>query len=574
MAPGRRSCAAGTILLLCASVASADHWVSIGAFRATQTAERLAAEAGEKMALSFSVLPAETREGKLHRVATGPFPSRNAAQADLVRARSAGFVDAWIMEIDAPAASEPTSAAKAEMAPSIPDAWNSDLPPIEVLLRDLPDMPESLPPEIPTIEEPDEDREMVVPDDYQLNKMLRDGTALRKEATSAGLGTFDLRLKWYTTAQSLPAGDAQRLLAGESTPVDHNADLRLMWRRNFGPLRVIVDYAAIWLYGDTLAAGSPGITFDQTPTGDERRLMGLTWNLDDDDQRLHRFDRLAVEYRSHRWGVTAGRQALSWGGGLVFQPMDLFNPFAPTTIDQDYKAGDDLVLVEGLFGDGSDLQVLAVGRRSYAGDPDLDASSFAVKYRGLAGENEYELMASHHYGNQVYGIGLRIPAGGALVRSDITWTLADDRVTLSGLLNADYSFGIAGSVVHVFAEYFHNGFGVTRLPDDLSLLPAPLAERIGRGELFNTMRNYLAAGTSFRWHFLLNQSIAVIANLHDSSYVAQASLTYDASDASRLQVGFTMPVGNAGDEFGGLTVGEDLTTGGGDRGFLRFVYFF
>ncbi len=66
-------------------------------------------------------------------------------------------------------------------------------------------------------------------------------------------------------------------------------------------------------------------------------------------------------------------------------------------------------------------------------------------------------MASHYYGDQVYSFGLRIPAGGARVRSDNIWTLANDRVTSSGLLNADYSFGI---VVHAFAEYFHNGFGV------------------------------------------------------------------------------------------------------------------
>ena len=146
---------------------------------------------------------------------------------------------------------------------------------------------------------------------------------------------------------------------------------------------------------------------------------------------------------------------------------------------------------------------------------------------------------------------------------------------ISGVVNADYTFAIAGSPVHVFGEYFHNGFGVSELPGDLSQLPPALLERVAiRGELFNLMKNYIAAGASFRWHFLLNQSLAVIANLHDSSCVAQTSLSYDSSNASRLQVGLAVPLGNAGDEFGTLAVGDDLTIGGGEQGFLRFVHYF
>ena len=160
------------------------------------------------------------------------------------------------------------------------------------------------------------------------------------------------------------------------------------------------------------------------------------------------------------------------------------------------------------------------------------------------------------------------------MRSDITWALEDDDVVISAVLNADYTFGLAGTMVHVFGEYFHNGFGVTALPDDLRDLPVRLMRRIARGELFNLMRNYLALGTAFRWHFLLNQSVALIVNLHDRSLAAQAALTYDASDASRLQVGVTKPFGSPGEEFGGITVGEGLTVGGGGQGFLRFVYFF
>ncbi len=582
-----RGCAA-IALALCAPLAIADHWVAIGAFRALNTAERVAADAEAKLGVSFSTMPVAFESGRVHRVVAGPFATQGEAVAIAQTVRAGGFKDAWI-----------TKTRAAEQAPSIDaplsvdidaslsnELWDrGELPSIEELLEGLPNPPPTPSSPPPVSDEPEpEDQEIVLPDGYQLHKLHREGAMTMPLDEAGQPSDFDMRVKWFTSAQSLPSGDALRRLTGDASAFSHNADLRLMWRRHIGPVELQVDHSTTWLHS-AITAGSPGLTFDQTPTGDERRLMDLTWQLYDgeDSRGLHRFDRLAVQYRNQRWGITLGRQALSWGGGLVFQPMDRFNPFAPTTVDQDYKAGDDMLLVERLFGNGSELQVLAVGRRALvSGDVTADASSLAAKYRtelgifgifGTFGIGEVEMMAAQHYDEQVLGLGLRVPLGGALVRTDLTWTLADDP-TFSGVLNADYSFGLGGTIVHVFAEYFYNGFGVLDLSDDLGLLPASLTERIARGELFNLMRSYLALGSSFRWHFLFNQSLALITNLHDNSTAFQASLTYDASDASRLQVGLTKPFGNRGDEFGGVTVGEGLTVGGGEQGFLRFVYFF
>ena len=392
-------------------------------------------------------------------------------------------------------------------------------------------------------------------------------------ATVGFANAFDARVKWHTTAQRLPAGDAQRDATGESEPVDHGADLRLLWRRTLGGFTVEVDHATTYLVGDSIEAAESGPTFDQTPTGDGRRLLDLTWEVDRGHRHrlLHRFDRLALKYRSPRWAVTLGRDAVSWGSGLVFHPMDLFNPFAPTTVDQDYKAGDDLIRIERLFDDGSDLEMLAVARH---GEIEDGTASVALKYRALVGSSELDFLAARHYGGEVVGLGLRAPIGGALFRSDLI--AVDDAAgwTLSGVVNVDYGFPVAQSPVHVFAEYFRNGFGVARLPDDLDLLPDALAARLGRGETFTLMRNYAALGAQVGWHALVNQSISVIANLHDSSKVLQTTVGYDASDAVRLDVGVIKPMGDPGDEFGRLGVGDGLTVGGGSRGYLRLVYFF
>jgi len=393
--------------------------------------------------------------------------------------------------------------------------------------------------------------------------------------TASGLAAeFDARVKWHSTAQWLPATDAQRDATGESRPLDHGADLRLLWRRNFDDLTVVVDHASTYLVGDTVeSAADSGPTYDQTPTEDERRLLDLTWEVDEGNRHrlLHRFDRLALKYRTPRWAVTVGRDAVSWGSGLVFHPMDLFNPFAPTTVDQDYKAGADLIRIERLFDDGSDLEMLAVARH---GEVAAGTASVAFKYRALVGGSELDVLAARHYGGGVVGLGLRAPIGGALIRSDLIAVDEVDGWTLSAVVNVDYSFRIAQNSVYVFAEFFRNGFGVGRLPDDLDHLPEALTERLGRGETFTLMRDYLAVGAQFRWHALVSQSLSLIANVRDASKVLQTSIGYDLSDAARLQVGFIKTLGGHGDEFGRIGTGEGLTIGGGSRGFLRVVYFF
>ena len=380
-------------------------------------------------------------------------------------------------------------------------------------------------------------------------------------------------MKWHTTTQRLPAGDAQRDATGETKPIDHGADLRLLWRRAFDSFTIEVDHATTYLVGDSIESADSGPTFDQTPTGDERRLLNLTWEVDRGDRHrlLHRFDRLALKYRTRRWAVTVGRDAVSWGSGVVFHPMDLFNPFAPTTVDQDYKAGDDLIRIERLFDDGSDLEMLAVARH---GEVEDETGSVAFKYRTSLGSSELDFLAGRHYGGAVAGVGLRAAMGGALVRSDLTAVDDGEGWTLSGVVNLDYSFAVGRNSVYVFAEYFRNGFGVAGLPDDLALLPDALGDRLARDETFTLMRDYAALGTQFRWHALVTQKISVIANLHDSSKILQTAVGYDASDAAGVQVGLIKPIGGQGDEFGRLEVGDGLTVGGGARGYVRLVYFF
>ena len=382
--------------------------------------------------------------------------------------------------------------------------------------------------------------------------------------TGSVCADIDARVKWFGAATAFPEHDVQRQL--DSTPAyDHNLDLRLMWERSWSRLSLQIDHTTSYVAGDSFAFGAaPGTTLAQAPTDDDRRVMDLTWNIDSGKrhQTLHRLDRLALKYRSGNWGLTVGRQAVSWGSGLVFQPMDLFNPFAPTTVDRDYKAGDDLLLVERLLGSGSDLQLLLVGRRDAAGEFTGQASSAAAKWHGFVGEGEIELLAARHVADEVYGATVRWPVGGALVRTDVVAThLRRGDWELSMVLNVDYSLDLAGHTSYVFAEYFHTDFGVHELPETVVGLPEPLRDRLERGELFNLMRDYLAVGATIEWHPLWNQSLTLIANLADGSALVQSQMTFEPGDHQQLEFGAVVPIGSQGEEYGGIGVVVDPRSG-------------
>ena len=387
---------------------------------------------------------------------------------------------------------------------------------------------------------------------------------------------LDIRFKAFTTANDLRDGDIQREFNG-SPALDGNLDLRLLYRREWSGWELIADHSTIALGGDgfEFSEGNRGAV-DQTPTDDERRALELTWTLDRGDRHrvYHRFDRLALRYRGSNWNLTLGREAVSWGSGKVFNPMDLFAPFAPTTVDRDYKPGEDLAMLDRRLETG-DLQFLAVFRRDVDGDRELDEGSYGAKWHHFFGDREIELALGRHFEDGVAALSYRQPLGGALLQGDWVVTRLDEEndTVHSLVMNLDYSFALAGKTTYVFAEYYRNGFGRNDDAVELESLPDALIVRLQRGEVFNLMKDYGAVGMTYQWHPLLTQDLLWLANLHDGSSLLQTNLAFEPGDNSRLEAGLTLTAGDRGEEYGRIDLGEGLTTGGGSRVFLRWVYF-
>ena len=104
---------------------------------------------------------------------------------------------------------------------------------------------------------------------------------------------------------------------------DSSADLRSMLQHDVGSWSFEAAHTTVVLHGDAIMLGQTTAGAEQVVVSDDLRLLNLTDELNEGGgiETLHRLDRLNAQWRSDHWAVTVGRQAVSWGSGIVFQPL-------------------------------------------------------------------------------------------------------------------------------------------------------------------------------------------------------------------------------------------------------------
>ncbi len=389
-------------------------------------------------------------------------------------------------------------------------------------------------------------------------------------------------VKLNDTTRTFPADSLIRDAIGASSS-DISAELRLNLDWRSGAWSVDTDWQAAVLHGDLndLAAVLPpevGAAFATVPN-DQRRLMRLTdvVSTSGDAVVLHRLDRFSLTWTGEQAVVRLGRQALSWGNGLFYAPMDLVNPFDPATIDTEYKNGDDMLYGQYLRENGDDIEAAIVFRRDFSGDLEADESTAAVKYHGFAGELEYDLLIADSYGDPVLGAGLRRGVGGAVLSGDLVVTDTDDDTVVQLAANISYSWVAFGRNMSGAFEYHYSGFGQSDGrygPADLAANPE-LFDRLARGQIFTLGRHYIAGSLLVEVTPLWNVTPVLLANVQDPSALLQLTTNYSLSDNVTLLGSINLPIGPGGSEFGGIETGipgRRFSTG--PSVFAQFAWYF
>ncbi len=390
---------------------------------------------------------------------------------------------------------------------------------------------------------------------------------------------FSGHIKARALAERFPSDSLFADLAG-SQSLDLESDLRLNLRWRDRAWSVEANAQLFALHGDRIEytrnlIGNLAFPVQRLPD-DARRLFDLTTVLSDSGKTatLARFDRMSLTWTGEKAVLRFGRQALSWGNGLFYGPMDLVNPFDPATIDTEFKVGDDMLYAQYLKDNGNDVQAAWVVRRDPAsGRIAGDTATHAVKYHGLAGAAEYDLLLAHHYGDAVLGVGGSAGVGGAVVRGDVVLTRTSGRAYAQFVSSINYSWTALSKNVTGGIEYYFNGFGSggTYAP---GTRPA-LDERLARGELFTLGRHYLAATLTIEVSPLWTVSPLVLTNLRDPSALLQLTTQGSLSDDAVFIATLSVPTGPAGSEFGGIEAGPPgQTLARGPSVFLQLAWYF
>ena len=405
--------------------------------------------------------------------------------------------------------------------------------------------------------------------------MLCFGTAISAVASepysSATQWSFGGHAKYQYVHTQVPQDSVFHSISGDNLQ-DHNFEARLKVSARRDSLDFEAHTQFITVHSDTLFGfrDIPGLLFPgRDVINDDRRWFNLTHEFHNQGKNatLVRLDRLNVGYSGEKTVIRFGRQAISWGNGLLFTPMDIFNPFDPAAVDKEYKSGDDMLYAQYLLESGNDIQAVGVVRRNpVTGEVDEDQCSLAAKYHGFWDSNEFDVLLAEHYGDALIGLGAGTSLGGAVLRGDLVLTDTGSDTVFSGVGGASYSWIAAGHNWTGLLEYYFNGFGqkggdysASELAENPELL-----KRLARGELFNLGRHYLGVSVTVEATPLLNLTPNLFINLIDPSALAQLTLSYDWKQDIQLLTALNIPIGPNGSEYGGIDAlepGMFLSTG-------------
>jgi len=307
---------------------------------------------------------------------------------------------------------------------------------------------------------------------------------------------------------------------------------------------------ARWTPDGTAGLGATG-TFLPSTVETPFRIEPLDWEIDADDDFAyrHEIDRAFVALHPE-WGeITAGRQAVGLGRGVLFSAVDLFSPFSPLEVDREWRRGVDAFRTEYRLTTTSSAELIGVFGDSWG------QSALLGRLRGYVGEIDGSLIFGKYTEDFLIGTAVSAVVGDAEVHGELavfdtpeaqpggTLWLGDDVVT-KAVLGTSYTFDI-GNGLTALAEYHYSGFGVEDAEDALMRFQDPdFLQRFLRGDTQILGRQAIAGQLSYPFNETVNGTFLVLTNPTDGSGVVSPSLGLDLADNITLLGSLFLPWGD------------------------------
>jgi hypothetical protein len=277
----------------------------------------------------------------------------------------------------------------------------------------------------------------------------------------------------------------------------------------------------------------------------------LSWSAFDEDGVVDvsgRTDRLLVLVRGPGVDVAVGRMPITFGSGAFFTPMDLINPFTPTTVDSEYKPGVDAIRVDGYVGTSGHLVAVA----SYQGSWDKDGIAAAAHGQGTIGVTDLAGMYAYVRGDHVVGATVITGVGPVGLHADATVTVpaGGDPVFVRAVVGAD---GRPTDTTTISGELYVQSLGSADPVEAFGRLDDP---RWARGELWLTGIGYYGVGVQQQVVPTLSLGLAVLGSFTEPTALLLPSLGWSIADNADLALGAYIGLGAKPAPTGALPVGD------------------
>lgn len=281
---------------------------------------------------------------------------------------------------------------------------------------------------------------------------------------------------------------------------------------------------------------STGLSLAQTGVG-LPEAVDLSWEAVDDEglQVQLRLDRANLEIEGGPVRATLGRQAVTFGHGLFFTPLDLVNPFFPTAVDQEYKPGVDAARLDAFWGMAGQATVVS----AYQGSWDAAGLVHAAYAQTTVGLWDLGLFGGLVHGDGVVGVSTAGSWGPVSLHSDVAVTapglLLDDAPQEDVFVRA--VVGASGQVTAtttVSGEAYVQTLGAT---DPADYLGQYASDRFARGELWLVGRTYVGLSVAQEIVPVVSGSLFAIVNVEEPSALLGPGLAWSVSDEVSANLG-------------------------------------
>ncbi len=321
---------------------------------------------------------------------------------------------------------------------------------------------------------------------------------------------------------------------------------RLSLEASHGPFRTHVDYDHELRFGTLLQSQD----FRQFGLAEPPSHFNLAPSISSgtDANYRHRLYRGWIEARFAGARLRFGRQRIAWGTAKLWNPVDVLNPYQPTSVERNERRGVDVLHLRRGMGD------LATAEAAYTLGERWSESDLLARLKGSFGGTDLSLLGGH-----VAGSTSSWMVGGAWSSNLMDgnfhgeWSVVDLQFVdpfFRGVAGYEYSFSAdpfwapLKDLWWVF-EYLYNGRG----PSDPRYYDV---SSLATGREVSLARNYIGSGLSKELHPLLKVELYSLFNMDDQSHFVAPSIAYNPLGELHVSAGWQRFGGTPTSEYGRL----------------------